>query len=114
LCINGKLDLAKYGSLWLNQRTFNTTSISSINFQLLLPQPQTNSLFTVGNDPLNTFKDDDVSFGDTFGDETQNLGDDDSEEEVRLSELASNGASKDGKLTSQFVAEKATNLVCLA
>jgi hypothetical protein len=78
----------------------------------------------VGNQQTNAFRDDgpsqddDPSFPDTFSDASQNLGDDDSEEEVTLSELArqlaANGASKHGKLIYQFVVEKATNLVCLA
>jgi hypothetical protein len=73
---------------------------------LLLAQRQTNSLFTLGDDPAQAFRDDYASFGDIFGDQTQNLGDDNSEEEVALSELASNGASKDGKVVTIWICIK--------
>jgi hypothetical protein len=67
--------------------TFSAT-ISSINLQLLLAQPQINSLFAVGNQKTQAFGDDGPPlFPDAFGDVTQNLSKDDSDEEVPVTLL---------------------------
>jgi hypothetical protein len=113
LCIDGKLDLAKYSTRWLNQRSFNASS-SAINLILPLALADANSLFTVGEGPKLSLVDDEItSFGDTFGDESPDLDIDDSEE-LTLSQLAGNVNPKEATLTYQYVAEKATNLVRLA
>jgi hypothetical protein len=108
LCRDGKLDLAKYSSRWLNRRTFNAT-LSTINQQILLAEPQTNIGEAGG-----LSEDDDQFYSHGVEDETRSLGDVDTDEEITLSSLAGNGASRHEKLTYQFVAEKATNLVRLA
>jgi hypothetical protein len=106
LCRDGKLDLAKYSTRWLNRKTFNST-ISSINQQTPQAEPQT----TMGEEG-GLSEDDGPCF--PQGVATDNLPKDDSDEETTLSELAGNGPAHHEKLTYQFVAEKATNLVRLA
>ena len=107
LCHDGKFDLQKYSTRWLNHRTF-TASISSHNFQMPLDLPsQPNPMFVVGDVG-------DIDDGNSFGDENVNLDDDDSnDEETTLSNLVS-VSPVTGALSYQFVAEKATNLVRLA
>jgi hypothetical protein len=92
----------------VESRTYDTT-IPSINFQMPPPlgqHVQTNSLFTDGDDgedmKMPQFEKDGGSFGDAthvFGEEA---------DDVTLSDLGS-CAMKDGMLTYQFVAGKATS-----
>jgi hypothetical protein len=104
LCRDGKLDLAKYSTRWLNCKTFNSTT-SSINQQTPQAEPQT----TMGEQGGVS----DECFPQGVG--TDNLRKDYLDDETTaLSELAGNGPARHKKLTYQFVAEKATNLVRLA
>jgi hypothetical protein len=133
LCIAGKLDLSKYSNRWLNQRTYNNT-MPCLNFQLPLDQHPTNSLLLDlenGQDlkAQQAINHDDDSFGDTAQDlpldsedvtltvpgnsEDVNLAVLGNSEDVTLAELG-NSSTKQGKLTYQFVAEKASVLVHLA
>jgi hypothetical protein len=113
LCILGKLDLAKYSTRWLDRRTLNA-SISSVKNQLPMALPQLNPLTLVGDNQARAVEDGDTTFGTTLGDTTQNLADDTSDDDVPPSQLGPNAVTEDGKLTYQFVAGKATNLMCLA
>jgi hypothetical protein len=100
------LDLAKYSTRWLNCRTFNST-ILSINQQI--PQAELHTTIGVGG---GLSEDDGPCFPQEVA--TDNLGNVDLDKEATLSKLAGNGATRHEKLTYQFVAEKATNLVRLA
>jgi hypothetical protein len=84
----------------LNGRAFNAT-ISSINNQLPTMQPQLNPLLVmVCDNQAQAVNDGDARFGDTLGDATQALADDDSDNDAPLSlEPAGNAVTKDGKLT---------------
>jgi hypothetical protein len=106
LCRDGKLDLAKYGTPWLNRKTFNST-VSSINQQTPQAAPQT----TMGEEG-GLSEDDGPCF--SQGVATDNLCKNDSDEETTLSELAGNGPARHEKITYKFVAEKTTSLVRLA
>jgi hypothetical protein len=122
LKMDGKLDLGKYHSRWLNQRTFNHT-MHSADFQMPLDdhssnQQETNPLFLQDNSQDQKFNADDSSL---IGDhDTCNLDDDDAPqydsdaEMVTLASLGANTSKDVAKLTYQFVAEKASNLVRLA
>jgi hypothetical protein len=97
LCIDGKFELAKYSTRWLNHRSFNEIS-PSINLQLLpAHHHQTPAL-----------GDDNPFYPHDFGDENNESGGQESDGEITL---ASIGASN---LSFQFVAKKASNLVRLA
>ena len=112
LCIDGKLDLAKYSTRWLNRRTYNTT-IATINPELPPAEPGMNSLLAVPHQQTPAFREEPFSFGDpSSGDET-NCSDDD-DHKVDGETLSCLGTSNPDKLSFQFVAEKATNLVRLA
>jgi hypothetical protein len=107
MCILGKLDLSKYSTWWLNCKTFNA-SISSFDNQFPMTLSQLNPLIPACHNQARAVEDGDATFGDTMG------VDDDSDDNVPLSQLGRNAVSEDAKLTYQLVAEKATNLVCLA
>jgi hypothetical protein len=68
LCKDGKLEIVKYSTRWLNHRTFNAISAAS-NFQMPLAEPiqqphASNPLFTQGDQKDSTSIDgDDKSFG---------------------------------------------------
>jgi hypothetical protein len=107
LCCDGKLDLSKYSTRWLNRKTFNST-IFSFNQQIPQAEPQT----TFGEDGGLSEND-----GPCFpqGVAADNLSKADPEDEATLSELAANGPTpRCEKITYQFAVEKATNLVRLA
>jgi hypothetical protein len=106
LCRDGKLDLAKFSTRWLNRKTFNST-VPSINKQTSQAAPQT----TMGEEG-GLSEDDGPCF--PQGVATDNLSKNDSDEETTLFELAGNGPARHEKITYQFVAEKATNLIRLA
>jgi hypothetical protein len=120
-----QLVLDKYHSRWLNRRTFNAT-MSAEDFQLPLaqtevPQPPENPLFLGGPQPETKFQDDDDSFCNDDDGTAQLDNDDDGNvddlvnsdsEDVTLSSL--HPATAVPKLSYQYVAEKATNLVRLA
>jgi hypothetical protein len=134
LCIDGRLDLSKYSKRWLNRRTYNDTMPCPNNAQLPIDQQAMNLLFRDSENGQDlkvqgTLDDDDDSFGDTAhdlpldsDDVTQGVGQ--NSEDVTLSELCNSEnvtlaelarpPLKKGKLTYQFVAEKATVLVRLA
>jgi hypothetical protein len=107
MCIIGKLDLSKYSTWWLNCKTFNA-SISSFDNQLTMTLSQLNPLIPACHNQARAVKDGDATFGDTMG------VNDDSDDDVPLSQLGRNAVTKDAKLSYQLVAEKATNLVRLA
>ncbi len=90
----------------MNGKTFNS-SIESFHHQIPQAEPQT----TISKDG-GLSEDDGPCF--PHGVAADNLFKVDSDNEATLVELASNGPTRHGKLTYQFVAEKATNLVCLA
>jgi hypothetical protein len=108
LCMDGKLDLAKYSGRWLNRRTYNAT-LPSVHLDLPTAEVRiTNSACT-----LHQHQPPEV--GDTVGDDESIFSvDDDFEQEVTQLNPHSHGNSKHDKLTYQFVAEKASNLVRLA
>jgi hypothetical protein len=108
LCILGKLDLAKYSTWWLNCGTFNASTISFFDNQLPVILPQLNPLIPACHNQAQAVEDGEAAFGDTLG------ADDDSDEYVPPSQLGGNAVTKDAKLTYQFVAGKASNLVRLA
>jgi hypothetical protein len=107
MCILGKLDLSKYSTRWLNRKTFNA-SISSFDNQLPMTLSQLNPLIPACHNQERAVEDGNATFSDTMG------VDDDSDDDVPLSQLGCNTVTKDAKRTYQLVAEKATNLVCLA
>jgi hypothetical protein len=100
LCIDGKFDLAKYSTCWLNCRSFNEIS-PSINLQLL----------PAHHHQMPALGDNNLFYPHDFGDENNESSGQESDGEVTLSSI---GASKPNKLSFQFVAEKASNLVRLA
>jgi hypothetical protein len=107
LCRNGKLDLSKYSTCWLNRKTFNS-SVESFNQQIPQAEPQT----IMGKDGGLS-----EDYGPCFpqGVAADNLHKVDTDNGATLVELAGNdGPTHHGKLTYQFVAEKATKLVGLA
>jgi hypothetical protein len=106
LCRDGKLDLSKNSTRWLNRKTFNS-SIESFHQQIPQAEPQT----TTGRDG-GLSEDDGPCF--PQGVAADDLYKVDSDDEATLVELAGNGPTRHGKLTYQFLAQKATNLVCLA
>jgi hypothetical protein len=87
LCIDGKFELAKYSTRWLNRKSFNETA-PSINLQLL----------PAHHHQTPTLGDDDPSFHHDFGEENNESGGQESDEDVALSSL---GASKPYKLSFQ-------------
>jgi hypothetical protein len=71
------------------------------------------SLLAVHRQHTPAFREEGASFGDTsFGDETNHLDDNDKVEDKTL--LLRLGTFKQDKVSFQFVAKKATNLVCMA
>jgi hypothetical protein len=117
LCRDGKLDMEKYSNRWLNYRTFNA-SAGSNNFQMSrrpnhqVPPPP-NSLFTQGNNEEHTFNADDNSFCEDSCNLDDDFDDEEDSDNIALSSLVPKTAG-DGRLTYQFVVEKAQNLVRLA
>ena len=82
----------------------------------LFPSAATNPLSTSHHDSTSVI-DDESSQPNAFDDdddESRNSADEDSEDVVTLLNSDSHGASRNGRLTYQFVAEKASNLVRLA
>ncbi len=117
LCFDGKFIVAKYSRRWLNRRTYdlNFPSDSSQMPHSLGQQAVANALFTDGDEVEDLKLQPSVGNGDddddSFGDATHDFCDE--SEDVPIS-LLGGDASKEQKLTYQFVAEKATNLVRLA
>jgi hypothetical protein len=114
-CFDGKFIVSKYSGRWLNRRTYDLTFPSDYSQMppSLGQQALSNSLFTNG-DIVEDLKIQ-PSFGndeDSFGDAAQGFGDE--SEDVTLVQLVSDTPNVQQKLTYQFVAEKATNLVRLA
>jgi hypothetical protein len=85
LCIDGKFDLAKYSTPWLNCKSSNEIS-PSINLQL--PPAHHHQMPALG--------DGDQSYPHDFGDENNESGGQESNGEVTLSSI---GASKPNKLS---------------
>jgi hypothetical protein len=113
MCKGSKLEMDKYSTRWLNHRTFHAT-IGFSNLQMPLGQlPPSNFLFTQGDDKEPIINDDDNSFCDDGANLDDDLDNEDVSENITLSSLGL-PASKDGRLTYQFVVEKAQNLVRLA
>jgi hypothetical protein len=113
LCIAGKLDLAKYSTPWLNHRPFNVT-MTPTNPQLPLFPSATNPLSASHHHSMSVI-DNKSSLLNAFDDaESRNSADEDFKDVVTLLNSDSHSVSKHGKLTYQFVAEKASNLVWLA
>ncbi len=110
LCVAGKLDLAKYSTCWLNRRSFIAT-MTPTNPQLPLFPSVTNPLSTSLHQSTSVI-DNESSLSIAFDDDaSRNSADEDSKDVVTLLNSDSHGTSKHGKLTYQFVAEQASNLV---
>ena len=112
LCIDGKLDLAKYSTRWLNRRTYNAT-VEDLNAEMPPANSQlVNSLVPVHpHEQTPAVEEESTLFGNASCDETRQSDNGDSDEDVTLSNL---GTLQHDKVSFQFVSEKATNLVRLA
>jgi hypothetical protein len=113
LCTDGKLDLAKYSPRWLNHKSFNET-VTSFNLQFPPAETATNSLSTAHHHPTPAVSDDDPPFPNNFSDDTNNSAHEESEDAAPSFTTKSHDTSKHGKVTYQYVLEKASILVQLA